>query len=222
MPARTDDVVAPGAERQVGADLRSTSRSDVSLWWRLWPILAIVAMAGLLTWFGFWSQPRSGRLINNGRFRTPPLYGYFHPVFTEWTLIRLVPAGLLLAAVAWVVTANVRRARPWAVLTLVILSAWVVSVAANLLRGDQKQLWIGVSTSVGTPYTRDIHLIDEPGVRGFVTQFPSMFDQMVSWNARTHPPGVQVFLWSVCDPVAVGQPLMTAARGAGLRTNKDT
>ena len=192
MPTRTDDVAAPDVEPPVTA-APPRPPAGTSAAWRYWPVLAILGMAGLLTWFGFWSQ---GTPLGNSRFNHPPLYGFFDPVFTDWTLIRLIPAGLLLAAAAWGVTST-RRTPTGAALALIVASAWVTSLAVNLIRGNQGALWQGVSTSTGTYYTRDLHFIDEYGVRGFVSNFPSLVDHLTAWNGRTHPPGVQVFLWTI-------------------------
>ena len=193
MTARTDGVVAPVRPAAAAGSAGPAAARGPSIAWRYWPILAIVAMAGLLTWFALWSQ---GASLGNSRFSHPPLYGMYGPVFTDWTLIRLVPAGLLLAAAAWAVTSS-RRTPAGPALVLIVASAWVTSLAVNLIRGDQQSLVRGVSTTQGTYYTRDLHLIDELGVRGFVTGFPSLVDHLIAWNGRTHPPGVQVFLWSV-------------------------
>jgi hypothetical protein len=192
MSTSTDDVVASDVQPP-GTPAPPGPPAGPSAVWRYWPVLAIVAMAGLLTWFCFWSQ---GVLLGNNRLADPPLYGIFLPVFTEWTLIRLIPAGLLLAAAAWAVTST-RRTASWAALTLIVASAWVTSLAVNLIRGDQKALWQGVSTTTGHWYGRDLHFIDERGVRGFVSDFPSLVTHLYAWNGRTHPPGVQVFLWTV-------------------------
>jgi hypothetical protein len=205
MSVRTDEA-SPVVDPEVDVAAGSRPAAQRLGVWRHWPVFAILGMAIVLTGFCLWSQHHSGDLGANGRFRHPPLYGAFHPLFSEWTLIRLVPTGLLLAAAAWAVTSS-RRTPTWAALTLIGASAWVTSLAVNLIRGDQTDLWQYVSTTQGTNFTRDIHLIDEYGVRGFVSNFPSLFDRMVSWNARTHPPGVQVFLW-VISKVAHGQPFV--------------
>jgi len=191
MSTRTDDVVVPDVEPPTRAD-RPEPPARPTVAWRYWPVLAILAMAGLLTWFSLWSQgiPLGG----NRRLSHLPLYGYFDPVFTDWTLIRLIPAALLLAAAAWAVTST-RRTPTGAALALIVASAWVTSLAVNLIRG-QSALWQGVSTTTGTYYTSDLHFIDEYGVRGFVSHFPSLVTHLNAWNGRTHPPGVQVFLWT--------------------------
>jgi hypothetical protein len=203
MSTRTDDVVAPDVQPPEMAEPPEPPAGPTAAW-RYWPVLAILAMAALLTWFGFWSQGVS--LSGNMRLLHPPLYGFFEPVFTDWTLIRLIPAGLLLAAAARAVTST-RRTPTAAALALIVASAWVTSVAVNLIRGDQRALWEGVSTTTGTYYTSDLHFIDEYGVRGFVSHFPSLLTHLNAWNGRTHPPGVQVFLWTI-SKIVQAQPFV--------------
>ena len=231
MPTRTEDAINPdvGPSATANTSGRAAVPRRRAIWW-YWPPLAMLVMAGALVWFSLWSQSVP---LGNTLFNHPPLYGKFDPVFTNWTLIRLVPAGLLLAIAAWVAVATdpgarpggaplpgagdaaagarapdaqpSRRTRTAAMLTLIIASAWVTSIAVNLVRGDELSLVRGVSTTEGTYLSRDLHLIDELGVRGFVSGFPSLADHLIAWNGRTHPPGVQVFLWTLSQLVH-GQP----------------
>jgi hypothetical protein len=186
MPLRTDDDI----ERDVPGTVTpvvGTSRA-----WRYWPTLAIVGMAALLTGFSLWSQ---SVWLPNRHFAHPPIYGWFAPVFTPWAL-WLVPAGLLFAAIAWVVT-SARRIPTWLALSLIVVCGWLTSVAVNLVRGHRRELYEGVSTRIGPYYTRDLHFVDQYGVRGFVENFPSILPSFDAYNGKTHPPGVQVFLWTI-------------------------
>ena len=161
--------------------------------WRYWPVFAMLGTAAVLTAFGFWSQTV---FLPNTRFRHPPIYGHFGPTFSPlgWWLI---PAGLLLAAVGWVVT-SVRRVPSWLALAVIVASAWLTSIAVNLVRGDRTALYIGVSTAQDvTYYTRDLGFVDQFGVRGFVENFPYLVRQFGTYNNKTHPPGVLVMLWTV-------------------------
>ena len=153
-------------------------------------------MAAVLTGFYLWSQ---SVWLPNRYFAHPPIYGKFVPVFTSWAL-WLVPAGLFFAATAWVVT-SARRVPSWLALSLIVVCGWVTSVAVNLVRGDPRELYEGVSTGIGPYYTRDLHFVAQYGVRGFVENYPSIVPALYAYNAKTHPPGVQVFLSTISNIV---------------------
>jgi hypothetical protein len=167
--------------------------------WRYWPPLAILGMAVVLILFVALSKPSSEYPFN--RFEQPPIYGRFVTDFSIPLGLWLIPAGLLLAAIAWVVT-SARRIPSWLALALIVAAAWLTSIAVNLVRGDKRELYQGVSTNPNAPYyTRDLHFVDQYGVRGFVEHFPTLIKQLGAYNGKTHPPGVQVFLWTVSKVV---------------------
>lgn len=163
--------------------------------WRWFPPLAILGLAGVLAAFVYFSEPIHRYPMD--RFPKLPFYGPFVPHFAAPLGLWLIPAGLLLGAVAWVVT-SARRMPSWLALTLIVTAGWLTSIAVNLVRGDRRELYQGVSTSPNvTYYTRDMHFVDEYGVRGFVEHFPSLIKIVGTYNSKTHPPGVQVLLWSI-------------------------
>jgi hypothetical protein len=186
----------------------STLRQDVeaappvqlgSRVWRWWPPLAILAMALVLWAFVSFSEPSSEYPLN--RFPKLPIYGPYAPHFAVPLGLWVIPAGLALGAVAWVVTAS-RRMSSWLTLALIVAAGWLTAMAVNLVRGDRNALFRGVATEGNTPYyTRDLHFVDENGVRGFVENFPSLIGQMGAYNSKTHPPGVHVMLWTVSKVV---------------------
>jgi Dolichyl-phosphate-mannose-protein mannosyltransferase len=181
--------------------------------WRYWPAFAILGMAVVLTAFGLYSQtvPR----LPFGYFSNLPIYGIYQPVVSPLAL-TLIPTGLLLAAIAWAVTSS-RRIPSWLALTLIVVGALLTSVSVNLIRGRFKELTEGVSTAHDGPYyTTDIHFIDQYGVRGFVSHFPSLISQTYSYNSKTHPPGVQVFLWTVSKIFGHDHPLRTTTALAAI------
>jgi hypothetical protein len=177
----------------------TTSAEPVSRAWRYWPPLAILGMAVVLISFVLFSK--ASMVMVNRLFSHPPLYGRFRPEFSIPLALWLIPAGLLLAAIAWVVT-SARRIPSWLALALIVAGAWLTSIAVNLVRGDKRELYEGVSTNLNAPYyTRDLHFVDQYGVRGFVEHFPALIKQLGAYNGKTHPPGVQVLLWTVSKVV---------------------
>jgi len=161
--------------------------------WRYWPPLALLGTGIVLTAFAFWSHTVK---LHSNRFVYPPIYGHFWPVVSRlaWWL---VPAGLLLGTVGWFVT-SARRVPTWLALTLTVAAGCLTSMAVNLVRGDRRALFEGVSTDPHAPYyTRDLHFVSEYGVRGFVEHYPTLINQLGSYNAKTHPPGVDAFLWTI-------------------------
>jgi Dolichyl-phosphate-mannose-protein mannosyltransferase len=161
--------------------------------WRYWPPLAVLGAGIVLTAFGFWSQTVG---LANRRFSHPPIYGAFEPHVSRLALL-LVPAGVLLAAVGWVVT-SARRIPTWLALASIVGAGWLMSIAVNLVRGDKRELYAGASTSLNAPYyTRDLHFVDQYGVRGFVQHYPGLVKQLGAYNGKTHPPGIQVMLWTI-------------------------
>ncbi|MFD2766172.1 glycosyltransferase family 39 protein [Micromonospora eburnea] len=162
--------------------------------WRWWPLLALVGMAAFLAAFLYYGRHRSP--IRFGAFSHPPIYGVWDPTWDPLTLV-VVPAALLLAGVGWAVTAS-RRIPSWAVLGLVVGGGVLVATAVGLVRGDWHDLVRGVSTDENSPYyTSDLHFLDELGVRGFAERHPEMTTQLHSYNSRTHPPGIHIFLYGL-------------------------
>jgi hypothetical protein len=182
--------------------------------WRWWPVVWITAVGIILAAFCLYSRPPYVAPIPH--FPRLPLYGNYLPTFSRlgWWLI---PAGLLLAAIAWAAIST--RVRTWVALTLIVLGGWVASIAVNLLRGHPSALIHGVSTKrigvgpglkTGASYTTDLHFVDDLGVRGFVQHFSSMQTQFNSWNIRTHPPGTEVMLWVFYKLAGPGHPFRFA------------
>jgi Dolichyl-phosphate-mannose-protein mannosyltransferase len=164
-------------------------------WPRRWyhPLLALAAVAAALTAFFLYSTTVH---IRFGIFPQPPLYGLYAPVFTGPAL-WVVPAGLLLAGMGWLVSSS-KRITSWLALTLIVGCGVMTAAAVALVRGDRHALTKGVSTARHVPYyTTDLHFVYEYGVRGFVEHYPSLVPQFWTYNAKTHPPGVLVFLYLV-------------------------
>ena len=185
-------------ERSQGVEMTSSAK-PVSRAWRYWPPLAILGMAVVLIAFVAFSK--ASMVMVNRLFSHPPLYGRYGPDFAIPLGLWLIPAGLVLAAIAWVVT-SARRIPSWLALALIVAGAWLTSIAVNLVRGDKRELYEGVSTNLNAPYyTRDLHFVDQYGVRGFVEHFPELIKQLGAYNGKTHPPGVQVLLWTVSKVV---------------------
>ncbi|HEY7175847.1 MAG TPA: glycosyltransferase family 39 protein [Micromonosporaceae bacterium] len=199
MHSRSDEAVEPqeadGRPDTPGIGHPAAVRDDEARSsWRYWPAVAIVVAAGILVGFGFLSQtePR----LPFGYFSNLPLYGIFAPIFRGLSL-TLIASGLLAAAVAWAVTSS-RRIPSWLALVMTVLSGLATAMTVGLVRGDWHSLIRGVSTNPKSQYfTSDLHFVDRYGVRGFVSHYPSLLPQLHLYNARTHPPGVQVFLWVV-------------------------
>lgn len=178
--------------RSVGADSFSESQpptapENARVSWRWWP-LACLAITGivLLAFIGL------SKDTTVPHFYRLPLYGRFAPTFSKlgWWLI---PAGLVMAGIAWVATNT--RVRAWLALSMIVLGGLLTSIAVNLLRGDRHALVNGVSTKKTINYTADLHFVNELGVRGFVSHYPALTTQFACYNNRTHPPGVEVMLW---------------------------
>lgn len=173
--------------------------------WRWWPVVWMAAVGIILAAFCLYSRPPYVAPIPH--FPRLPLYGKYLPTFSSlgWLLI---PAGLLLAAIAWAAIST--RVRTWVALTLIVFGGWVASIAVNLLRGHPSALIHGVSTKQIGFYTSDLHFVDDLGVRGFVQHFSSMQTQFNSWNIRTHPPGTEVMLWVFYKLAGPGHPFRFA------------
>jgi hypothetical protein len=163
--------------------------------WRAWPVVAMVAAGVVLYAFYAYSQTRPP--IAFGYFAHPPLYGIFAPTLDRLAL-TVIPAGLLLAAAAWLATTAVRRIPTWLALALFVVLGVATAAAIALVRGDTHDLTKGVSTAPKSPYySGDLHFIDQYGVRGFVERHPALVDAYQSYNSKTHPPGVHLLLYAV-------------------------
>jgi hypothetical protein len=159
--------------------------------WRLWPVFAMVAAGVVLGSFFAYSQIRPP--IKFGYFSHPPLYGIWNPVLDALAL-TVIPAGLLLAAAGWAITSS-KRLPSWFALVLVVGCGVVTAVSIALVRGQWRHLIRGVSTAPNAPcYTSDMHFVDEYGVRGFVERHAELIPAFHIYNAKTHPPGVFLFL----------------------------
>ena len=111
---------------------------------RRWPILAMAGTgAALLTWYGY-GQLRSP--IPFGFFSRPPLYGIFEPTIDPLALL-VVPAALLLAAVAWAVTSSM-RVRTGLALALIVAAGLIVAMAGELVRATGTR-WCAASIPRG-------------------------------------------------------------------------
>jgi hypothetical protein len=174
---------------------------------RRWPILAMAGTgAALLTWYGY-GQLRSP--IPFGFFSHPPLYGIFEPTIDPLALL-VVPAALLLAAVAWAVTSSM-RVRTGLALALIVAAGLIVAMAGELVRGDWHEMVRSLDTSRASPhYAADLHFVDEYGVRGFAERQPELIDNFRSYHSRTHPPGVLIVLKGLVELVGPGHSLRIA------------
>jgi Dolichyl-phosphate-mannose-protein mannosyltransferase len=172
--------------------------------WRWWPVVAMVVAAGVLIGVGFWSQTVPP--LPFGFFSDRPLYGIFQPIFSPLAL-TVIPSALLFAGTAWAVTSS-RRLPSWLALALTVLTALITAVTIALVRGDRRELTAGVSLKSGTYYTTDLHYVAQYGVRGFVKNYPILEPKLHAYNGKTHPPGVQVFLWIVYKISGHGYPLL--------------
>ncbi|HZD97093.1 MAG TPA: hypothetical protein VE132_02915, partial [Micromonosporaceae bacterium] len=201
-----DAPTAPSAmTRPLERSTQLEKRSDVyPVSWRYWPIVAMVVAAGVLIGVGFWSQTVPP--LPFGAFSHRPIYGVFKPTVSPLAL-TLVPAGLLFAGTAWVVTSS-RRLPTWLALGLTVVTALFTAVAVALVRGNWHQLIQGVSTKRGTYYTTDLHFVARYGIRGFVRNYPILEPKLHSYNGKTHPPGVQIFLWVIYKISGHGYPLL--------------
>jgi hypothetical protein len=161
------------------------------------PILAMVVTAAALLLVVLASI---GVHIPYGLFYRLPLYGVFQPVASPWAL-TVVPAGALLAFLAWYATTSTRPRTPVA-LALLVFGGVVTAVSIALVRGHRYDLVRGVSTAPGARYlTSDVHLVDQFGIRGFVEHYTALFPLMHVYNARTHPPGLILLLHTIMSVV---------------------
>lgn len=185
--------------------------------WRWWPVPSMIVMGLALFAFVLYSWARTP--IAFGHFAHPPLYGFYKPVSDRMAL-AVVPAGLLLAAVAWAVTSAGRRARripTWLALALIIGCGVVTAGAIGLVRGDLHDIIRGVSTSQQAPYySSDLHFVYEYGVRGFVERHPDLTDAFHSYNSKTHPAGVHLVLFVLFEVFGAAHPLRIATGVAVL------
>lgn len=161
--------------------------------WRKLPLLAMVIAGLALCAFFLYSQTHH---VSFGYFSHPPIYGKWRPAVDPFALL-VIPAGLLLSAVAWCVVSG-RRMPTWLALTLVVVAGVLAAMAVNLVPGDWGHLLRGLSTARNSPFhTSDLHYVYELGVRGFGEQHPELAHVFNSWNSRTHPPGVLVLLYGL-------------------------
>lgn len=190
VPGDPDQRVPTGHDRAAAVERDPAAAPEPR--WRFWPVLALVGTGVLLYGFYLYSQTRPP--IRFGYFSHPPLYGHFRPVLDPliwWS----VPAALLLATVAWVVT-SARRLPAWVALALVVAAGVATAAAVALVRGDETHLWRGIDPN--SPfYSADLDLLDRYGVRGFVEKHPDLVRVFSSYNSKTHPPGVHVLLYGV-------------------------
>ncbi|WP_196255702.1 glycosyltransferase family 39 protein [Micromonospora sp. WMMD558] len=207
---------APGpavdADQPPPAEGREAPAADHSdppaLRWGIWPVVAMAATAAAL--YGFWWFSHHRPPIQFGAFKRPPIYGVFIPVWDELAL-TVIPAGVVLAAVAWLITTRLRMPR-WSALALVVVSGVTTAATIALVRGEWRHLTRGLSTEPDRVayYTSDLHFVYELGVRGFIEQHPDLGPEFDSYNSWTHPPGVLVFLYLLFRVVGASHPLRIA------------
>ncbi|MCM0676457.1 glycosyltransferase family 39 protein [Micromonospora phytophila] len=160
--------------------------------WRFWPLAALVLVGAAL--YGFWWYSANRPPIGFGYFARPPIYGIWLPHWDELAL-TVIPAGVVLAAVGWVIS-SWRRVPSWLALSLVVVSGVATAATIALVRGQSLDLTRGVSTDPEAPYyTSDLHFVYELGLREFVERHPEMNAEFHSYSSRTHPAGVLVFLY---------------------------
>ncbi|MEV1143977.1 glycosyltransferase family 39 protein [Micromonospora sp. NPDC049799] len=160
--------------------------------WRWWPWLAMVAVGAALWGFWWWSQTLAP--LGWGYFARRPIYGVFIPLWDALAL-WVIPAGVLLAGLGWMVS-SWRRLPAAAALLLVVLAGLATATAVAVVRGDPEDLTRGISTHRNAPYyTSDLHFVYEYRLRGFVERHPELSERFHSYNSRTHPAGVFVFLF---------------------------
>ncbi|SCL23861.1 Dolichyl-phosphate-mannose-protein mannosyltransferase [Micromonospora rhizosphaerae] len=160
--------------------------------WRYWPPIAIVATGVAL--YAFWKISQVLPPIGYGYFARPPVYGVLIPIWDRLAL-TVIPAGVLLAGVGWMIT-SWRRLPTWVALALVMVAGVATATTVNLVRGEVGDLTKGIATGPKSPYyTSDLHFVYELGVREFVERHPELSEQFHSYNSRTHPAGVFVFLY---------------------------
>ncbi|MEU5724468.1 glycosyltransferase family 39 protein [Micromonospora sp. NPDC047738] len=160
--------------------------------WRFWPLVAMAVTGVALYAFWRWSQTLPP--IGYGYFARPPIYGQLILVRDELAL-TVIPAGVLLAGIGWIVT-SWRRLPTWLALALVVVAGVLTATAVNLVRGQLGELTRGLSTgSKPAYYTADLHFVYELGLREFVERHAELSERFQSYNGRTHPAGVMVFLY---------------------------
>ncbi|RZU74548.1 dolichyl-phosphate-mannose-protein mannosyltransferase [Micromonospora kangleipakensis] len=198
MDERRADDVAAGGDGQGGsvttvlAASRPEVREAAAPRWRWWPVLAMAAVGAGLYAFWWWSQTLPP--LGWGYFARRPIYGKFIPIWDELAL-WVIPAGVLLAGVAWLIT-SWRRLPTWAALLLVVLAGAAAATTIALVRGEVGDLTRGISTGPKSPYyTSDLHFVYELGLRDFVERHAELSELFHSYNSRTHPAGVLVFLY---------------------------
>ena len=160
--------------------------------WRFWPLVAMAATGVALYAFWMWSQTLPP--IGFGYFARPPIYGQLIPIW-DGLALAVIPAGVLLAGIGWIIT-SWRRMPTWLALALVVLAGVVTATAVNLVRGQVGDLTRGVSTDPTSPYyTSDLHFMYELGPREFVERHAELNARFHSASTKTHPAGVMVFLY---------------------------
>jgi hypothetical protein len=175
--------------------------------WRWWPAVAMTVTG--LALYGFWKLSQVLPPIGYGYFARPPIYGIMIPIWDTLAL-TVIPAGVLLAGIGWTIS-SWRRMPSWLALVLVVLAGVLTATAVNLVRGQVDDLTRGVDTGPKSPYyTSDLHLVYEYGLRGFVEKHPELGDRFHSYNSRTHPAGVFVFLYLLFRTFGATQELRVA------------
>lgn len=158
--------------------------------WRWWPVVAMAVAAVALV--AFVIAGRDHR-VGFGFFLMPPVYGYWLVPVDPLALIG-VPVGLIVTWISWWVTS--RRVPTGLALGLLIIAGVGMAAAIALVHGRTGDLTRGVTND--DPkffyYSKDLHLVDEYGVRGFVENHPQLSALFASGNAKTHPPGILLLL----------------------------
>ncbi|MCW3820437.1 glycosyltransferase family 39 protein [Micromonospora sp. DR5-3] len=168
-----------------------------------------MAVTGLAL-YAFWRWSQTLPPIGYGYFARPPIYGKLIPVRDELAL-TVIPAGVLLAGVGWMIT-SWRRLPTWVALALVVVAGVVTATAVNLVRGQVGELTRGISTGPeSTYYTADLHLVYELGLREFVERHAELSEGFRSYNGRTHPAGVMAFLYLLFRAFGASHSLRVAA-----------
>ncbi|MCW3817549.1 glycosyltransferase family 39 protein [Micromonospora sp. DR5-3] len=208
MHVRGDEVAGSGAGDGAATVAPDGAGVERGSWprWRGWPLVGMAATAAALLAFWLWSQTRT---IKFGYFRRPPIYGEMIPIWDDLAL-TVIPAGVLLAGIGWLVT-SWRRLPTWLALALVVLAGVVTATAVNLVRGQAGDLTRGVSTDPASPYyTSDLHFLYELGPREFVERHAELSPRFHSASTRTHPAGVMVFLYLLFRAVGASHSLLIA------------
>ncbi|MFE9201835.1 glycosyltransferase family 39 protein [Micromonospora sp. NPDC007230] len=183
------------------------SASPAARKWGGWPVVAMAGTGLALYAFALWSRTRPP--IGFGYFTHPPIYGKWDPTWDRLALL-VIPAAVLLAGTAWVVTSRL-RVPSWVALTLIVGSATAAAAAVAVVRGDPDGITRGIDTSPTSPYyTADLHYVTEYGIRGFVERHPHMTTEFHSYNSRTHPAGPLLLLHGLFRVVGAGHPVMIA------------